>query len=216
MSGDLTQWVAGKLSENQSLEVVNRTSEGFLVVRSKTGYTFVVAVLGVPHAKAIKPADVEPFFSGGTKPQLVVNVPSKTLWSGAAIHRVHMASAAFGTLGDVARAAATGDAGSFRDSGMGFFIKAMKQHSNVTGVSYVYDSVIKAERKHGGSITVAVIDAYNMSAEDVRNARDRVGRFDVVVKSSSYGSITAPAQAAAMDMGAQALSFRDLMKRLGS
>lgn len=216
MNGDLTQWVAGRLAESQNLEVVNRSPEGYLVVRSKTDYTFVVAVLSVPSDRVIEPADVDPLFSRGTMPQLVVNVPSKTLWSGVAIHRIHTASAAFGTLGDVARAAATGDAGSYRDRGMGFFIRAMKQHSNVTGLSYIYDSVIKVERKRGGSIAVAVIDAYNMSAEDVRYARERIGRFDVIVKSSNYGSITAQAQAAAIDMGAQALSFRDLMKRLGS
>src|SRR3546814_14070461 len=44
--------------------------------------------------------------------------------------------------------------------------------------------------KNGASLTVAVIDAYNMSAEDVRNANTRFGHFDVVVKSSSYSSIT--------------------------
>lgn len=216
MSGDVTQWVAGKLAETQSIEVINQTAEGFLVVRSKTGYTFVVAVMGVPNTKAIGLTEVEPLFSGSTKPQFVVNVPSKSMWSGAAIDRVHAASASFGTLGDVERAAATGDVASFRDRGMVFFINAIRQHSNVSGVSYVFDSVIQAERRRGGSITVAVIDAYNMSAENVRNARDRVGHFDVIVKSSSYGSITGPAQVAAMDMGAQALSFRDLMKRLAS
>jgi hypothetical protein len=94
---------------------------------------------------------------------------------------------------------------------MGFFINAMKQHSNVSSVSYVYETVFKAERKIGASLVVAVIDAYNMSAEDVRNARDRFGHFDVVVKSSSHGAITNQADAAAKSMGAHALSFRELM-----
>lgn len=213
MSGDMTQWVASKLKADDRLEVVSQTPEGFLVIRSKTGYTFLVAVIS--GLNLIATADVEHLFSGAVEPQLVVSVPSKTLWSGAAIHRVHMASAAFGTLGDVARAAATENAGSFRDGGMEFFIKAMKQHTNVSSVSYVFDFVFRAERKHGPHLIVAVIETYNMSAEDVRNARDRVGHFDVVVKSSSYGSITAPATAAAMDMGAQALTFRELMQRLG-
>ncbi|QJC54847.1 hypothetical protein HC248_00109 [Polaromonas vacuolata] len=213
MSGDMIQWVASKLKENVRLDVVSRTPEGFLVVRSKTGYTFLLAVINM--SNLIAPTDVKHLFSGAVKPQLVVNVPSKTLWSGAAIHLVHMTSAAFGTLGDVARAAAIENAGSFRDEGTEFFIKAMKQHTNVSNVSYVYDSVFKVERKCGPNLIVAVVDAYNMSAEDVRNARDRVGHFDVVVKSSNYGSITAPATAAAIDMGTQALAFRELMQRLG-
>jgi hypothetical protein len=53
-----------------------------------------------------------------------------------------------------------------------------------------------------------------MSAEDVRNAKDRFGHFDAIVKSSSHGSITLQADAAAESMGAEALTFRDLMRRL--
>jgi len=56
--------------------------------------------------------------------------------------------------------------------------------------------------------------AYNLSAEDVRNARTRFGQFDVLVKSTSYGSITAQAEEAANSMGAQTLTFGELMRRL--
>jgi hypothetical protein len=213
MTGNVTSWVADKLGSTGDLEVVERTPEDFLVVRSNDGYTFSVAVLGLKNVIGV--SDVEPLFAGATKPALVVNVPSKVLWSGAAIDRIHEESAAFGTVGDVSRAASTRDAGSFRDKGMGFFIQAMKQHSNVSGVSYIYDSVFKVNRRTGATLVVAVIDAYNMSAEDVRNARARVGNFDVVVKSSSYGSITTQATAAAESIGAQALTFRELMGRLG-
>lgn len=211
MSCDVTDWAMGKLIE-QRLEIVDRTPENFLVVRSEGQYTFNVAVLGVRNV--IELADVEPLFSGTITPQLAVNVPSKTLWSGAAIDLIHAASAAFGTLGDVSRAASTKDAGTYRNKDMGFFINAMKQHANVSSVSYVYDRVFKVNQRIGTGLIVSVIDAYNMSAEDVRNARDKFGRFDVVVKSSSYGSITGQAEAAAKSMGAQALTFRQLMGRL--
>lgn len=143
-----------------------------------------------------------------------MNVPSGTLWSGAAIDFIHGESAAFGALGDLSRAVHSGDAGSYRDKNMGFFFGSMVQHKNVRRVSYVYNNVFKADRVNGESLVVAVIDAYNMSAEDVRNARSRFGHFDVVVKSSSYGSITKQAEAAANSMGAQALTFGELMGRL--
>lgn len=213
MSTSSIDWVAEKLVEDSQLEVLGLTNEGFLRVRwTKTGYTFCVAVLGV-HG-VIQPSDVDPLFAGVEKPQFVMNVPSKTMWSGSAIDRIHDADAAFGRLGDVSRAAAKGDAGSFRDKKMGFFIDALEQHRNVSSLSYVYDTVFKAMRRSGSSLVVAVIDAYHMSAEDVRNARTRVGHFDIVVKSSSYGSITAQAEAAASSMGAEALTFGELMCRL--
>lgn len=211
MRGNVTDWAIGKLIE-QRLEIIDRTPEDFLVVKSEGEYTFNVAVLGVKDA--VKLTDVESLFSGAIKPQLVVNVPSKTLWSGSAIDRIHAASAAFGRLGDVSRAASTKNAGTYRDKDMGFFINGMKQHTNVSGVSYVYDRVFKVDQRSGTGLIVAVIDTYNMSAEDVRNAKDQFGHFDVVVKSSSYGSITDQAEAAAKLIGVQALTFRQLMGRL--
>ncbi len=212
MNNEATNWVANKLVTMEGLEIAERTPEDFLLVKSRNDYTFLVAVLGVNNVVGL--SDVEPLFAGATKPQLVINVPSKTLWSGTAIDRIHAASAAFGTLGDVSRAAHTADAGSYRDKNMGFFINAMKQHTNVSSVSYVYETVFKVDRKIGTSLVIAVIEAYNMSAEDVRNAKTRFGHFDVVVKSSSYGSITDQAEEAAKSMGSQALTYRELMLRL--
>lgn len=212
MNTSPTDWVSEKLGTDGRLEVVGRTPEDFLIVRSADNYKFPVAVLGVQDV--IKLADVKPLFARTTKPLLVVNVPSKTLWSGDAIRHVHAASAAFGTFGDVSRAASTGNAGSFRDKNMGFFINAMGQHSNVSGVSYIYDRVFEVKRKIGSSLTIAVIDTYNMSAEDVRNARGQFGQFNIVVKSSGYGSITRQAEAAAKSMDAEALTFGELMGRL--
>lgn len=206
-------WVTEKLKEDDNLKVINRTPENFLNIQHKDGYTFLVAVLGVQGL--IERHEVERLFTEGSNPQLVVNVPSKTLWSGDAIRYIHAASAAFGSLGDISRAASTGDAGSYRNKNMDFFITSIQQHSNVTDVSYVYDNVFEVERKRGAHLTVAVIEAYNMSAEDVRNARKRFGHFDIVVKSTSYGSITEQAEETAKSIGAEALMFRNLMGRPG-
>lgn len=213
MSDSATDWIAEKLATEERLEIVGRTREDFLIVNSCDKYTFRVAVLGV--RGLIELSDVDTLFTGANTPQFVVNVPSKTMWSGKAIRHIHAFDAAFGTLGDLTRAAYIKDAGSYRNKNMSFFITAMGQHSNVSDVSYVYETVFKAERKTGGSLIVAVIDAYNMSAEDVRNAKAQFGHFDIVVKSSTHGSITHQAEAAAESIGAEALTFGDLMRRLG-
>ena len=104
--------------------------------------------------------------------------------------------------------------GGYRNKGMEFFINAIMQHKNVRDVSYVYENVFFVSRKVGEPLTVAVIEAYNMSAEDVRNARAQLGAFDIVVKSNSYGSVTTNASDAAQSMGADAMTFKELMARL--
>lgn len=212
MKNNTIDWVASKLKESDNVEVVDRTSENFLNILFKGGRSALVAVLNVQGV--VKKHDVEPLFAGDLNPQLVVNVPSKTLWSGEAIRYIHSSSAAFGRFGDIYRAASSVGAGSYRDKGMGFFITAMEQHSNVKDVSYVYDNVFQVDRARGTSLTVAVIEAYNMSAEDVRNAKTQLGVFDIIVKSTSYGSITDEAKIAADSMGIEALMFKNLMGRL--
>lgn len=211
---DVTTWVAERLAKDpHKLKIIDHIKENFLVIETTGGYVFLVAVLGVKDVVMI--SHVQHLFAGTKKPQLVINVPSKTLWSGAAIDFLHSVPAAFGTMGDIGRAAQTKSAEKFRNKNIGFFINAMEQHGNVSGVSYVYDSVFRVDRWNGESVIVAVADAYNMSAEDVRNARTRFGHFDVIVKSSNHGSITHQAEAAAASMGAEALMFGGLMQHLG-
>jgi hypothetical protein len=212
MSNSVTEWIAGKLVSSEKLEISNRIGQNLLQVKANDDYEFLVGVLGVKGV--IQLSDVAPLFTAADRPDIVVNVPSKSLWSGAAIHHIHANGAAFGTFGDISRAGYTDNVGSYRDKNMGFFVKSIAQHSNVSSLSYVYDRVFRAERKIGGSLVIAVIDTYNMSAEDVRNAQTQFGKFDIVVKSSSHGSITYQAEAAAKSMGIEALTFGELMRRL--
>ena len=214
MSNNVIDWVNHKVNESDDLEVIGRTPENFLNIQYKGRYTFPVAVIG--EKELIELHHVEPLFSGSSTPELVVNVPSKALWSGNAIRCIHNASAAFGSFGDISRAASTKDAGNFRDKNMGFFINAMRQHTNVTEVSYVYENVFTVDRRAGESLAVAIIETYNMSAEDVRNARAKLGHFNIVVKSTHYGSITEQAIETAKSMGVEALMFRNLMDRLNN
>lgn len=212
MSTNATNWVAEKLVSKEGLQISGRTQEDFLIVGDESEYTFLVAVLG--KKDRIERADVEPLFNGTNKPEFIVNIPSKAIWTGEAINFVHQANAAFGTLGEVSSAYRTGDAGSYRDKNMNFYTNAFWQHSNVTDVSFVYQTVLKVERRRGQSLTIAIVDAYNMSAEDIRNTRDCVGHFDIALKSTSYGGITSNAASAAESMGAEALMFGEVMARL--
>lgn len=206
-------WVENKILEDENgMSISGRTSSGLLIVKCSSSYSFNLAVLG--EKDVIQIDHVKPLFDGTDTPEMVINIPSKPLWSGDAIRLIHSSGASFGTFGDIARAGNIEFAPSFRDKGMGFFITAIRQHRNVANISYVYDCVFKATRKNGNPLTIAVVEAYNLSAEHVRTARTRLGHFDIIVKSTSHGSITSQASTAAINIGAEALTFGDLMHRL--
>jgi len=212
MAGSVTDWVAGKIDPRENLCVVGRTLEDFLLVQYKDNPPFAVAVIGVQDV--ILESHVSPLFSHATKPDFVVNVPSKALWTGGAISLIHAAPAAFGTFGDIGRAASGGKVHGFRNKNWEFFRKAILQHTNVMAVDRLYDEVFEVHRRKGRNLKVALVEGYHVSAEDVRNARERFGGFDIAVKKTGYGSVTQAARDAAASMGAEAVAFKELMQRL--
>jgi hypothetical protein len=212
MVGSITEWVASKLDTNDGLTVVGRTPEDLLLVQFQGNEPFPVAAIGVKDV--ILPENVQPLLLYATRPQFIVNVPSKTLWSGDAISLINAAPAAFGTLGEISKAAQSGDVPNYRNKNWEFFETAIRQHSNVYAVTRIYDEVFEAHRYKGNSRRIALVNGYHVSAEDVRNARDRFGKFDIAVKKSGYGSVTDAAEQAAASMGAQAVTFKGLMQSL--
>lgn len=212
MVGRITDWVANKIDSEDGLTLVGRTPEDLLLVQFEGNEPFPVAAIGV--TDIILPENVQLLLSYATRPQFIVNVPSKTLWSGDAISLVNAAPAAFGTLGEISKTARSGDVPSYRNKNWGFFENAIRQHKNVYAVTRIYDEVFEAHRHKGSSRKIALVDGYHVSAEDVRNARDRFGKFDIAVKKNSYGSVTDAAEEAAASMGAQAVTFRGLMQSL--
>lgn len=210
--GSPTDWIESRIDSNVGFRLVGRTSEDFLLIEDCKGRICPVAVVGA--RPVVMPADVESALAHATKPQFVVNIPSSASWSGPAIAIVHAVPAGFGSLGDLGRAARKGNLSGYRNETFGYFERAVGQHSNVRQLTRLYDMVIVADRFSGQPLTIALIDAYNMSAEDVRTARSKYGLFDIALKTSSYGGVTSAAREAAMSMDAEALMFRELMRRL--
>lgn len=216
MAGDeaVARWIANKLKDDSEPITVTSTGAGFLEVARKGFDPFTAVAIGV--REVVKVQHVVPLFEiEGEKPKFVVSVPSSAVWSGDAIGHVHDVPAAFGTLGDLVRASLEMLVWTYRNKEYAFFDRAFSQHSAVVGVTRLYDKLYRLHRTHGlPDVTVVLVDAYDVSAEDVRNARATYGQFDAAVKMTSYGSITTAAREAAASMGASAFTLKELMGRL--
>lgn len=212
MSADARAWVADKLVSKEGLRVLGNTEEGFIIIGDQPKHPFLVAVLG--KKERVEREDVEPLFGGINKPSFVVNIPSKAIWTGGAINFVHQSDAAFGSLGEVKNAYFSDDPGSYRNKVISFYTDAFRQHSNVVDVSFVFRNVLRVERRRGRELIIAIIESYNMSAEDIRTAKRLYGHFDIALKSTSYGGITSNAITAAASMEAEALMFGQVLAHL--
>jgi hypothetical protein len=216
VAGDdgVAKWIANKLKDEGALSVVESIGSGFLEIACKDGTRFTAAAIGIQDV--IGRDHVVPLFElEKIQPQFVVNVPSKAIWSGSAIDFIHDAPAAFGTFGELIRASREVPVSAYRNKNYIFFERAFRQHTAVREVTRLYDRVFQLGRGRGlPDVTVVLVDAYDMSAEDIRNARDRYGKFQAALKTSSYGSITTAANDAAASMGAEAFKFGELLGRL--
>lgn len=216
MAGDdgIAHWIAEKLKGDGRLSAVRPIGSGFLEVVRKDGTPFTAAAIGIN--QVITGQHVAPLFQiSGLRPEFVVNVPSKAIWRGDAIDLIHNQPAAFGTLGELTKASYEDRASSYRNKEYKFFDQAFRQHSSVTGLTRVYDKVFQLHRTRDlPDLVVVLVDAYDMSAEDVRNARDTYGKFDAAVKMSSYGSVTTAAKDTAESIGAGAFKFGELLARI--
>lgn len=210
----VAKWIADKLKSDQQFSEVDSIGSGFLEITRKDSPPFTAVAIGI---KDIVMRDhVTPLFNvGNRRPQFVVNVPSKAIWSGPAIDFIHDAPAAFGTFGELGKAAREDSVCTYRNKNYNFFERAFRQHTAVSDVTRLYDRVFQLHRyRRLSDVKVVLIDAYDMSAEDIRNAYDLYGRFDAAVKMSSYGSVTTAASDAAGTIGAEAFKFGELMGRL--
>lgn len=211
--GSAAVWVANKIIEGNDLELIGRPSFNRLLVRAPGKDAFQVAVIGVRDVITVE--HLAPVFQGGDLPYFVLNIPSIAPWRGDAMVAIHDSPAAFGSLGDLGKAARLEYPFLYRDKQWSFIHNGISQHSNVREVTYLYDKVFEAHRYRGDPLVIAMVDAYNMSAEDVRGTLALYKHFDVAVKMTSYGSITSAASQAAASFGAEALMYGDLLRRLG-
>jgi hypothetical protein len=217
MAGDerVASWIANKLKDDKQFSLVDSIGDGFLEVARKDHAPFQAVAIGVQDVVA--GGHVAHLFEvKGRRPEFVVNVPSKAIWSGAAIDLVHSAPAAFGTFGELISASSLDEpVHTYRNKEYSFFERAFRQHTAVRGVTRLYDKAYLL-RRWGGlpDITVVLVNAYDVSAEDIRHVRDLYGGFDAAVKMTSYGSITTASREAADTIGAGVFKFGEFLGRL--
>ncbi len=210
----VAQWIANKLEAEEHLSGIKSIGPGFLKISRKDFASFTAVAIGVPDVVTID--HVTPLFEvRGIQPEFVVNVPSKAVWTGAAIEVIHDAPAAFGTFGELTRASREEAVSVYRNKNYSFFERVFRQHSMVRDTKRLYDRPYQLHRyRDMPSVTVVLVDAYDMSAEDIRNVHDLYGQFDAAVKMTSYGSITTAARDAARSMRAEAFKLKELLGRL--
>ncbi|UZJ64362.1 hypothetical protein OKW96_18595 [Sphingobacterium sp. KU25419] len=150
-----------------------------------------------------------------------INIPniiigkSNAVWHGKAIEYVRSMNIGWGGLGDIDQAFSTDQYSKIQKKEFQFVENGLLNHTKVDRLERIYDRVFKIHRKWKlEPFVITLINSYELSAEEVRNARSKYGTFDGILKTNPNGSPTSNAYAAASEIDAEILGWRDLLGRL--
>ena len=207
------QWATNKLSDEKDGKSISVVAPGSEELDRHRNPAFHAAILG--QREGVRVEHIEVFSSSNVPIQFFANVPRAAIWPGEAILATRQWPAGPGGFADLGRAMRNElDVSSYRNKDLAFFENGLSQHTAVSNVEVVYDRKFRLSRFGKPDFTVVLVDAYDMSAEDVRLARKTYGEFDGALKMSSYGSVTSKATEAAESMGAEAFKWGELLGRL--
>ena len=153
---------------------------------------------------------ITPLFDSGVS--VVTNIPSSGLWLGEAIYACEYHSIAWGRFGVLQSAIANlDDPSEHRDKQVYFAARGLQQHSRVVSFEFIFDKLFSVTLNNGKIFRIALIQAYDLTAEHLRDAHDKVGKFDVALKNNPNGRITPDARGAANAMGIKVFGYGDLL-----
>lgn len=151
----------------------------------------------------------------GSGVEVIVNFPKVGMWRADAIEFCEANGIAWGRYGVLLRALGEDFPAATRDPQIHFPRRALLQHTRVKHVGFINDQLLSVHHDTGKILRIALVYDYDLAPEDIRDARERLGEFDLVLKNNPNGSILDGVAQAAESMGAAVYEIADLLRHLG-
>jgi hypothetical protein len=204
-------WVSKVLSEQPDIAKATQLSPNLVDVERTEQPGFL---LGVTSVQLVTSEVVGPFFEGDLRPSFVVNIPKEGVWTGGAIEALRANSIAFGGMGDLHRAVREDDPRDYVFKEYAYVERRIRQHRRVTNIDRLYDRVWRVHRASRNTLDVAISNAYDLTADEVRTAHVRYAPFDLLFHTNIMGRITEEAHVAAQELGIELVTSGEFFKRL--
>jgi hypothetical protein len=162
--------------------------------------------------KLVTARHVEPVINAPVS--IVVNFPKIGMWRGDAIDLCEAHGKAWGQWGELLRALGNETPETTENPKIAFSRRALSQHSRVRSVHFALDHLLLVEHENGTTLRVALLYEYDLCGNDVRNAVDRLGSFDLILKTNPNGSILSDACEVADELGIKVFGIRDTLAYL--
>ena len=208
---DTTNWVAENLRKAEHVTKVDVLDDRVLRVEREEHEPFVAGIIS---KSAVTSDDIKGLISSKHDVEIIINVPKESFWYGSALDLAERNNVATGQYGDLLRAIGEDDVRALVAKDRIFVERSLRQHSRVSGLERSYDKVYVLSRHGLSNLTAAMINEYELTADHLRTAWDRYGKFDVAVCTNPNGTITSAARQAAKSMGIDVLKWGPFLGRI--
>jgi hypothetical protein len=209
-------WILSKLNkkEDHHDEIEFASALGIYLIEIKT-VNAKRLVVGVIDKDYITDLDASQLYdSEKEKPNLLI-ARSGAIWVGSAINYCGRHNIGWGGLGQISSTFQTTNYARIQKSEYAFVEDGLLRHSIVSSLDRIYDRVFKIHRKGNlSALTITLINSYELTGDEVRNAITKYGRFDAVLKTNPNGNPTGNAYSAAAEIDADIFVWRELWGRL--
>lgn len=211
MNPNSLAFAARVIGRNEAMSKIEVCAPHTLVISSKD-HPPVKAIIV---SQALVTAEiVSPIISEHDDHDFIANIPRESVWEGDAITAAKTHNMGWGGLGTLMAAVSDGDADTAQPKAYRFAQRLLEQHKNVERAIRLYDKVFLLERERGGALKVALVDDYELTADDVRTAFETYAPFDIVYKTNPNGKPTSEAHEAAEELGLEVHNHKSIMRRL--
>ena len=204
-------WVAARLREEKTVAKVDVLSPSLVAISRTNNPPVVVAAIAAPH---IDEDALLRLYGQEPAPGFVVNVSRESALASSAFHLSMARGIPVGGMGDLKRALSLTDISKYVNPELEFVERGMRQHTRVDTFERLDERRYRVFRKGLPPFVVILINEYDLTADHVRNARDRYGDFDRILVTNPNGRITASAQDVVESLGVIAGHWRDFMRDL--
>lgn len=208
-----TSWVAEKTRGMEGVEdVVISGRFSFKVTRAD----LPPFVAGVISSSSVTANHVLEALDAPPEIEILVNIPRESIWTGEAIRLAEIHQIAFGGIGDLMRAVRSEDVRQYVRPEFGFVERGLQQHSCVRSYIREADRVYLIHRYGLPDLTIVMLNEYEFTADHLRVARERYGRFDMILLNNPNGSATTGANELGRTLGIGIFKWGQFLGRLNS
>lgn len=208
---ETSEWVAGNLRSAEGVSNVELLSDQVLRVSRSEHDPFVA---GIVSATSVEADTVRPLMTSNFGVEIIANVPKESYWTGGALRLARDNNIATGAYGDLLRAIRLPDVRAFQPKETEFVERCLRQHHRISNFERVHDRLYRISRDGLPDLTVAMLNEYELTANHLRTARERYGRFSVAVITNPNGKSTSSSDEAAHNMGCEVLKWGPFLTRL--